>query len=189
MNINFQQRQSQIHAERAGRWQRLTPQVKAKDRLKKEIPTQVSEQTEKEKQNIYGYIYHNGAQGLNVKMPGDVVSVRFSDHAVLSGLRHNSESSDIEVIKSGVYEILYSVRITAKDAAFVTFGVQADGKTVKGSQINRLVNTQESICCTSILTELRQLTTIRLVMTSGVAVNVELNGSGVCASFVIKKIG
>lgn len=140
------------------------------------------------RESVFGYIYHAGTQNLVVTVPGDVAPVVFSKNTVLSGVRHDEDSPDVFIAETGIYEICYSVLIhTAKDVC-ASFSLQANGQAIEGSTISRLLNTMESVCSATTLTELSQDDAIRLVMTSCSPVSAEMKNSGVCGSLMIKKV-
>ncbi len=141
-----------------------------------------------QKQGVYGYIFQSGPQILAVSVPGDVVPVRFSNHTVLKGLAHDDNSSDIIVMVSGVYEISYSVTMRAANALHLALSLQADGQTIDGSVMARLIDTREAVYGTAVLTELDAGATVRLIMTSGTVAAAQLSDSGVSASIMIKKL-
>ncbi len=140
------------------------------------------------KQGVYGYIFQHGPQMLSVSVPGDVVPVRFSSHALLEGLRHDEHSPDIIITESGIYEISYSVTMQANNALHAALSLQADGQTVSGSVISRMIDTRDAIYGTAVLSELKAGATLRLVLTSGTAAAAHLSDSGVSASLMIKKL-
>jgi hypothetical protein len=143
---------------------------------------------ETDKQSVFGYVFHTGLQSLAVTVPGDVIPVKFGSHTVLTGLRHDEQSPDIMIMESGIYEISYSVSMQAAYAVHAALSLQANGETIEGSLMAKLVNTYESVFSAAVLAELKANTEIRLVMTSGTAVSAELTGNGVSASLMIKKL-
>lgn len=156
--------------------------------LDEKKPSESLNGAETSAQGAYGFIYHTGPQCLSVSVPGDVAPVRFGCHTVLSGIKHEDQSPEIVIDTPGFYEITYSLNLSASTAVHATFALQANGEHLPGSLISRIVSPEERIISASVMTALKQNTTLRLIMTSGSAFSAELSGSGVSASMMIKKL-
>ncbi len=139
-------------------------------------------------QAVFGFMYHTGSQSLSVSDSGNVAPVKFGRHSVLSGIWHEEQSPNIFIETAGVYEISYSVIISASTAAKATFALQADGKNLPGSIIRHSVSHKERMYTAAVLAELKQSSALRLIMMSHSTVNAELPRKGVTASLLIKKL-
>ncbi len=140
-------------------------------------------------QGVFGFVYHTGPQSLYITVPGDTVPVKFGKHTVLSGIKHEEESPEIVIESKGVYEISYALSLSSETAVYTSFALQADGESMPGGVITRMVNQEERTYIGTVLAEINDDTMIRLIATAGSAVKVDLSASGVSASLVIKKIG
>lgn len=146
------------------------------------------EESKMNNQRAFGYVYYAGPQKLSVSVPGDVTPVRFDSHTVLQGLSHDDNSPEILAGQSGIYEISYTVSAQSDNSAYAAFAVQIDGQTVDGSMTAKLINAQGCVYNAAVITEIKQGTLIRLVMTSGTTISVETTGNGVSASMMIKML-
>lgn len=180
--------------EQSGRWQSMHAEADLPE--VSQLLSQSSEQalsgglklTNTRSQGVFGFMYHTGPQSLTVSVPGDVAPVKFASHTVLSGVRHEEQSPEIVVEKAGIYEISYSVILSAATTAHAAFALQANGEKLTGSLINRILSPQEGMYSAAVLAELKDNTVLRLIMTSGSIFSAELSGSGVSASLLMKKL-
>ncbi len=143
------------------------------------------EETAAHERGALGFVYADGPQKLSVTVPGDAAAIQFNSHTVLSGLRLCGE--DVIADKPGIYEIGYYISLKASCAVRVVIMLQANGRPIEGSAVERTLDERESAVGTSVLAALKENDAVRLVMTAGTAVNAELTG-GVSASMSIKKL-
>jgi hypothetical protein len=144
--------------------------------------------TNESEQGVFGFLYHTGPQSLSVSVPGDVVPIKFGSHTVLSGIKHEEQSADIVIGAKGVYEFSYTLVISAPTTVHAAFALQADGQNLPGSLFSRQISPEERVYGATVLAELNNNASVRLVMTSGTVLNAELTGSGVSASLIINKL-
>lgn len=180
-----------LRIEKPSRWQCSPPQEEVRGF---ELSAKKNEEQEAEEidvncpQNTYGHIYHSGPQSLCVTVPGDVVPVKFSKESALSGLRHDADSPELVINETGIYEISYCVCVQAEISVYAAFALQVGGENIEGSIISRLLNTSEIVYSSTVLSELKKNSTIRLVMTSSSVVSAVMKNTGVTASLIIKKL-
>lgn len=185
---------SRSQHEQNGRWQTMHAEADLPE--VSQLPSHSSEQTlsgdlkrtNTRLQGVFGYIYHTGPQSLSISVPGDVAPVKFASHTVLSGVRHEEQSPEIVIETAGIYEISYSMILSAATTAHTAFALQANGQKLTGSLINRILSPQDGMYSAAVLAELKENTVLRLIMTSGSTLSAELSGSGVSASMLIKKL-
>ncbi len=185
---------SRSHNGQSGHWQSMHAEADLPE--VSQLPFHSNEQessgslklTNTRAQDVFGFVYHTGPQSLAVSVPGDVAPVKFGCHTVLSGVSHDEQSSDVFIETAGVYEISYSIIISAATTAHAAFALQADGEKLPGSLISLLVRPEEGMYSAMALAELKENTSLRLIMTSGSTCSAELNNSGVSASLLVKKL-
>lgn len=180
------------HGAAAKRWERTEPRGEIRGFVPSEtlVPEMVRCETSEEKEAaVYGCVYQQGAQCLDVNVPGDLAPVRFSGHSILSGMRHDEDAADVVADAAGVYEIRYSALLRAEKAVYAAVMLQADGETIEGSLTGRLTQPQGCAYDASVIAELKDGAALRLVATSGSVASLELAGSGVTAYMLVRRLG
>ena len=108
---------------------------------------------------------------------------------IMPGRDVEYSDNSITIEENGIYEINYSINVSAEVAALVTTSVRVNGQDIDSTVISRLIDVDlGTVYSGSTIVELNSGDVIDMAISALIAVEVTL-GNGVNASLSIRRIG
>ena len=124
----------------------------------------------------YGAVYLDGGSVISVKLPGRIVHVTFDDTARFSNGIAQVEDG-LVITDPGDYEISFTLRLTATSAAFATFMLQADGRSLPNGTYSLMLTKEPQTVSGSIVAELEDGAHVRIAVTSATVIRLAISGA------------
>ena len=132
----------------------------------------------------YGGIYSNDDTHVDLPISGDPVQIELESTMPSSNISY-STSNCITILVAGVYEISYHANVSTT-AATITLNLRNNGQDIPETAITRTI-TQYTFNG-SIIMSLGANSTLDMVVSSTLGVDINLNGAN-NASIIVKKLG